>query len=264
MISPLLRLTAFGALALVAAASFGACEETAPPVTPIVCGPSNCTGCCAADQLTSASALVRSDRVELSQVVTGTCHPGDQAPNFGRGGAACSTTPPNTGADAGSAAAAFAACTARCTGCCQSDGGCVIGASGSACGRGGESCEVCFPQQSCFGSLAVTDGLCREVGGCNGCRDATGACVDGGTNAQCGQDGVTCAACLNGTSCDFGGNCTGSTSCPGCVDAMGRCLPGNAKGNCGSDGGTCDYCEDDAVCSTNACRFPDGGLQDAG
>ncbi len=113
------------------------------------------------------------------------------------------------GGDAGAPDAGDAGSCAGCAGCC-SNGQCLAGDAGLACGRDGGVCVECDPSRA------------------DNC--ATGAC-------RCGVN----AACLEGQSCDGGSCVCGPGSCAGCCQGS-SCLPGNEGAACGNAGSLCANC----------------------
>ncbi len=118
-----------------------------------------------------------------------------------------------------------------------------------ACGRGGESCDVCGAYESC------SSGHCN----CLGCV-AAGTCYAGNTLTYCGKGGSPCspcsplvcqsASCSSGscittslpdlTNCS-GGRCLGGACCTGCIGGS-ACQPGTALTACGTAGKNCVDC----------------------
>jgi hypothetical protein len=116
----------------------------------------------------------------------------------------------------------------NCQGCCDNNGKCVVTASqtNAQCGASGNTCQACGSGQACNpgssgGSCGACSGSnCGDAGSCNSSTCPTGCCAAGQcitslalSNAECGQGGQSCQACLSGTSCQFtstGGTCTSS------------------------------------------------------
>jgi hypothetical protein len=136
-----------------------------------------------------------------------------------------------------------------CPGCVKS-GGCYPGDSVTACGQGGESCDVCGDYESCN-----SYGNCI----CLGCLSA-GTCYAGNTLTHCGKGGITCSACAplpcQSASCSSGscittalpdltlcsgGRCLGGACCTGCIGGS-ACQPGTALNACGIAGKNCADC----------------------
>lgn len=112
-----------------------------------------------------------------------------------------------------------------------------------------------------------------------GCCDERGSCQVGSSDAQCGAQGGSCAACMLAQRCQLGlctaignsgggsgggGGACGPSTCNGCCSS-GSCVtvPNNGSNStCGSSGGVCSNCTaSSAVCSTSTfrCVFPTGG-----
>jgi hypothetical protein len=116
-----------------------------------------------------------------------------------------------------------------CTsGCCDANGQCQLGASGEACGTGGQLCTACFPGQLCSQGLCMAG---NTGGGSGGGGGGTG--TGGGTTTG----PLMCAA--------------GKTACSGsCVDLR------SDERNCGNCG---TLCNSNQFCSNSACaQLPTG------
>jgi hypothetical protein len=111
-----------------------------------------CDGCCQADGTCVAwqSLIAASSKTSAT-----TC---------GRRGEACATCDTRTlGCDDGACSPLDCAVTCP-TGCCLPDGSCVAGASASACGGGGQSCDACGAWSCVDAVMTLPDG--RDVRAC--------------------------------------------------------------------------------------------------
>jgi hypothetical protein len=165
--------------------------DTAPPPRP--CSPSTCSnGCCDS---------------------AGTCQRGDSVTLCGSGGGACTNCLglPNAGCDpnAHKCTSAGLPCTpANCKGCCSGTT-CLGGGDSTACGAGGQVCQNCQAiGQQCslargsFSCVPPPPPPCNATN-CAGCCDATGECLPGFIDSECGQNGAVCIDCtLTASTCD--------------------------------------------------------------
>lgn len=164
-------------------------------------------------------------------------------------------------------------------GCCTAQRSCVTpGDTSSACGGGGETCEVCGNGTSCQADDAGTGRSCRTVvptcnpQSCpNGCCNSQGVCVSPATTAAaCGRGGEACEVCTGTNTCQSdsnGGlsclppvvNCN-SVTCPGGCCRNNQCQPGTTNQACGNLGESCETCgvssscQNDAVGAGRSCR----------
>lgn len=106
----------------------------------------------------------------------------------------------------------------NCQGCCRNNE-CITETTKQACGRGGAACTFCPTGQGCVASQCVeVDGGMSADGGegcsatCDGCCDASDACLPGLENVACGNLGGRCVVCT-------GMQCRRST-----LGGGGRCL----------------------------------------
>src|SRR5687768_7763728 len=77
----------------------------------------------------------------------------------------------------------------NCAGCCDSNGGCLLGTSVSACGAPGAKCVTCSPLEVCIsGSCSAGTG---SVGGGNGAAGGGGSGAGGGGAGGAGGAGGT-------------------------------------------------------------------------
>ena len=98
---------------------------------------------------------------------------------------------------------------------------------------------------SCPGEKA--GGICP----CTGCCLPSGTCLAGNSATACGLDGVLCATCRQGDTCEDG-RCVPIADCNGCVVEH-DCLPGNDNRSCGRDGDPCQACSEGYVCVAGKC-----------
>ncbi len=82
-----------------------------------------------------------------------------------------------------------------------------------------------------------------------GCCTASGACVSGATDTECGTSGTACANCESaGTFCthqacaEAEASGCGPDTCDGCCDSSGTCEAGFLDVACGQGGGACLDC----------------------
>lgn len=207
----------------------GTCQGGQP------CGPTNCTGCCTANQCfgggdnnrcgTNGAPCV--DCTETSK----SCDPQSGT---------CVTGPPPT-CGPGTCA----------SGCCQGNQ-CLPGNTNAACGTGGTACVDCT---NIGKSCDQTTRLCTSPppacgpGNCTGCCQ-NNQCLPGAHDAACGLGGVQCVDCsASGATCDAGsGTCQASppptcdtSNCGGCCQGT-QCMPGTGDGACGQGGVPCEDC----------------------
>lgn len=115
---------------------------------------------------------------------------------------------------------------------------------------------------------------------CDGCCDASGACVkkpDNGLNTTCGSAGNACTNCAeSGATCNpatntcgtggtgggtgggSGGGSGGGNGCAGCRLSTGTCVPPASltPNNCGKDGDRCQACAAGQTCNAGVCETP--------
>jgi hypothetical protein len=144
----------------------------------------------------------------------------------------------------------------NCAGCCQGSDQCATGTGDVSCGRGGEACQRCVPQELA-GACVPEPGGGGQCGGAGDCHypDCHGCCLPsfcaaGLAELECGSNGETCQACAAGQQCApsalSGGICVdagtcGPDTCAGCC--MGDvCAYGNQNGVCGTGGSVCADC----------------------
>lgn len=173
---------------------------------PPACGPGNCSGCCSA---------------------SGQCVAGTAGAACGTGGERCASC--GSGRQCvqpGNYCAFVPSCgPLTCpTGCCDAQGRCRDGRADAACGTAGNACsdcagagKSCAPQGFCYaGAHCGPDN-------CAGCCTTTGRCVEGSSNASCGQYGALCDNCgASGKTCRAN-VCSDGSVCPA---AYPGCLPG--------------------------------------
>ncbi len=152
------------------------------------------------------------------------------------------------GVDAGSCAG--------CGGCC-SNGVCLPGDAGLACGRDGGVCEECNPAKAdncatgacrcganpaCGPGQSCDAGTCTcGPGSCDGCCSGS-TCLSGREMGACGNSGGKCSDC-GGSACTDAGTCASCNpgNCPGCCNGA-SCVTPSASA-CGADGGACMGCD---------------------
>ena len=226
--SPRLVLSLSMVLLLVATA----CSDDQPPgpggPDGAICGPANCIGCCSnnACVTTPNSAACGSGGQQCLACKAGeTCQLGQCSKSSSCGPANCST------------------------GCCQG-GLCLLGASNTACGKGGQTCSNCAQAgKTCKSQVCSGGSQTCGPGKCAGCCKA-GMCLTGNTNSLCGKGGVTCLNCTaSGKTCDASkGSCKGggptcsSSSCSTGCCKNNTCHPGNTVSVCGKGGKACQDC----------------------
>ncbi len=156
------------------------------------------------------------------------------------------------------------------SGCCLSETECVPlkDQSHATCGRGGNACRACLPDETCgsAGCVKSVDGGVTTTcgpGNCAGCCTEDGTCLAPAFQDDlfCGQGGFFCGACLSGYTCE-GGGCVAIQSQDGGADA-------GTKADAGTDAGTDGgikaalgaACTSNAQCATGFCQqlgFNDG------
>ena len=163
--------------------------------------------------------------------------------------------------------------TNSCTGCCdKTTNSCITAVTESACGKGGEECEVCKAdfegwswkcdtaagdcvqdektgptcQGETGGTVACTDnnldGKCWEEKCCTGCWDKTSSyCYTIFWNDLCGKGGVECADCAADDKFCDNGQCS-ELGPSGCANEWGACTDiGGLDGRC-INGQCCSGC----------------------
>ncbi len=155
------------------------------------------------------------------------------------------------------------------SGCCLSDTECVPlrDQSHALCGRGGDACRACYPDETC-GSAGCVKQLDPQTRGCGpancaGCCTGDGFCVAPSLqdDFSCGLGGTICAACLPGYTCE-GGGCVDSVS-PG-KDAgndTGTAPDAGTSADAGTKAAVGASCTNNAQCATGSCQqfgFNDG------
>lgn len=104
----------------------------------------------------------------------------------------------------------------------------------------------------------VGGGIGGGGGACPGCYDASGQCVPGTSNLQCGMGGFVCTTCAPNETCSSG-KCLplgcNNTTCSGCCLANGLCVaPQNQSASiCGLQGALCASCAPGQQCRNGAC-----------
>lgn len=142
------------------------------------------------------------------------CLGGDDQAACGTGNAACMACPAGQGCQDGACVAVDCNASTCPGGCCTANGQCVQAAEQglSACGNGGEACEVCDNDAlSCTSGTCVIDQACLDF--CtDGCCTEQGQCI-----LYADQDPTTCG---------LTGQCSACTGDDSCVD--GTCGPDQA------------------------------------
>lgn len=132
---------------------------------------------------------------------------------------------------------------ACCAGCCDANNVCQPGTGNGVCGLNGSDCIVCNP----------LDGLCDQGRcQCDAANCPNGCCSNGPGNQGlcfvddprfCGNNGVTCTACPEGTACNAQQQCV--CTAQSCLASTGRRCKNN---QCLCDGELCDGCCQDGLC----------------
>ncbi len=220
------------------------------------CTTSDCNGCCAADF---------------------SCQPGTSIAACGKVGGTCASCGPDQSCK--ERTCTDIPCEKQCTGKQCGDDGC-----GGTCGTCGAN-QKCMPDGTCC--TPSCDGKCQSAsdgcGGtcsnnapCVGCCDAQGTCLAGTTNAACGLNGQTCAACVSPELCQnntcqepcvpdctgkcptgpdgCGGTCSPNPPCDGCCDVNGTCMGGTSAVACGKSGAACKVCIAGEQCLDQQCK----------
>jgi hypothetical protein len=130
------------------------------------------------------------------------------------------------------------------SGCCDLQGRCQPGLTGTACGNFGSNCLNCTANgatcsnQQC--SAAAGPAACAGDT-CGGCCDALGTCSAGTSDTRCGESGEPCADCAAlGATCQAAacvaadGGPTCFSTCDTCCDALGNCQLGLLDTQCGA------------------------------
>jgi hypothetical protein len=128
----------------------------------------------------------------------------DGPPDVTDAGAADAPGPQDAKAEAGTGPTCNAnACS---SGCCDTNGVCEPGDTGTACGAGGNACTGCMQGQECSaaGTCECTPTSCPS-----GCCAGDGLCVPyaSQSSSQCGTAGAACAQCGIQLSCTTSGIC---------------------------------------------------------
>ncbi|MFH1207068.1 MAG: Ig-like domain-containing protein [Patescibacteria group bacterium] len=137
-----------------------------------------------------------------------------------------------------------------CAGCCN--GTTCTPSTVAQCGLNSAVCVACPAGQTCNAGVCVAP-ACSPATCPGGCCTAGGTCVPyaSQSNAQCGPNGLACAACgAPTTTCDLSnGSCVAPAcspaTCPGgCCTAGGTCVPYASQSNaqCGTGGALCAAC----------------------
>jgi len=202
------------------------CSGNGNNVNPSSCNASNCSdGCC-----DSAGTCVKPAQQSASTCGTGT------------GGEACKAC--TVGQTCAANVCGSGACNpSNCPGCCNGDT-CVAASQQATLGKCGSNGDVCTAS-ACGGNN----------GGCAGCFNGNGVCVQGTSDTSCGKGGNTCAVCSGTEEC-VNGECKtpavvcDDETCPtGCCAADGTCKAGTEKTACGSFGATCRSCPGAQICT---------------
>jgi len=134
------------------------------------------------------------------------------------------------------------------TGCCTTGGQCATGASLTACGTLGETCQdcksegfqLCDPTRRACGNPVAT----CDPATCSGCCEGN-ECFAGSDPNECGKGGETCLHCESNNLACVGNACVtpacGPGSCSGCCFGE-QCVSGTDQSACGDDGQVCGNC----------------------
>lgn len=193
------------------------------------------------------------------------CHPGASNTQCGAGSACEDCTSSGTecvGQQCIDAAGAAVCNEQTCaSGCCDGNGACQQGITGSVCGGFGTTCQNCLSSGAlCTGQTCTNPGTATGCNPetCGGCCDALGRCIQGPVDRACGASGNRCVDCIElGSRCVDGeciapdGGTICSQSCAGCCDSNGDCASGFADTQCGESGGDCEDCT--ALASPSTC-----------
>jgi hypothetical protein len=243
------------ALALGTALGFllAAASSCGPTVVQTRCQASNCDGCC--DEFGECRGGTELEACGELGATCSVCSAGQTCSDGTcRGG---STLEADAGVDAGTIDSGVPCGPSTCAnGCCQNGEG-TPGTGDAACGTGGGACTSCMGNQIC------SAGACTDA--CQGCRDATGACVSGDQLDACGSGGLVCSACFAGQICE-NGQCKDTTcsasNCNGCC-AGDTCIEQVTDAQCGAGGTACETCQNNATCQMGQCTggdLPDSGF----
>lgn len=192
------------------------------------CDASNCNGCCVGNQCLGGTSPLSCGNLGNACV---SCAAGQ----------VCRTQPGGGGRCEGVATCG----PMNCGGCCR-NGQCLNGADTTACGRAGQQCATCGPNQTCNPNTRVCQNLptCGPLN-CAGCCVGN-QCVLSPTAQQCGRNGAQCAACPPNNDCQAG-VCVprpcGPLTCLGCCNGAGNCVAGTQNNACGQPTGVaCTNC----------------------
>ena len=276
-----------------------ACDITSGACTTARCGPDNCKGCCVGDKClpgTDPLSCGQSGQQCISCATQGqTCQ------STGGGGRCVGTPtcgPANcngccngntcvTGADSTACGTRGAACrncaatgqtcngatrvcetpvtcnAANCPGCCAGNN-CVIATTPAACGKGGQACFACAPNEACNAGVCQPAATCSPAT-CNGCCIGN-LCAAGNQNTACGLGGLNCENCSgqNPQRVCQAGTCQlfacGPGNCAGCCQGN-TCVIGTGDTSCGGGGAACSDCTANGrVCNpgSRTCQVPCG------
>lgn len=131
-----------------------------------------------------------------------------------------------------------AACnTTNCTGCCDSFDQCQVGATQTACGSGGNACDVCVSPQQCQLGRCLTSNTGGGTGTGGGGGGVSTTCNTTGTATGCMATAPF--SCDAATSCFATyANCTSSPQCGGAgTGGGGGGVTGGGGGATGGGGG---------------------------
>lgn len=217
------------------------------------CSAANCDGCCVGDK----------------------CLPGDIATACGAKGEACGACAPGQACRAlaaGGRCEGVTACgPASCDGCCDAAGRCLTGNDTTACGKQGDTCAACRPEQVCVPEGRPNERTCQAQATC-GPSNCAGCCVGNQcviatTPQACGVKGEACKTCGPDQVCGSAGTCVqGSSecnpaSCAGCCVGD-ICAVGTQNTACGGGGALCQNCASQTparVCQSGVCQLPSCG-----
>ncbi len=153
----------------------------------------------------------------------------------------------------------------NCVGCCTPSGKCVSGFDTTACGQGGQTCDVCGTLEVCTTAGGTRECRSAEKCGPNNCKGCCvgDTCLNSTSSVACGIGGEQCKTCGKSELCDPAGDCVLPTtecnalSCPSgcCVGDI--CAVGTQATACGTGGAACQNCAGlGLVCQGNKCQPP--------
>lgn len=267
------------------------CDPTSGACSTTKCDATNCSGCCVGDKClpgTDPLSCGQNGQQCISCATQGqTCQaqkPGGRCvgtPTCGpeNCGGCCDGTTCVTGVDATACGAKGAACAncaaagqvcntttrqcethvtcgpANCPGCCAGNE-CVVAETPAACGKAGQACFACAPNETCDAGVCKPAATC-DPATCPGCCIGD-ICAAGNQNTACGLGGQTCQNCAGMVPQQVcqGGVCQaqvcGPANCAGCCQGN-TCTLGVGNNACGAAGAACTDCTQVAPAGTKIC-----------